>query len=731
MAKNNLSSEIEVLCGYAAERSAIKGSRSKRTGEEGIDELRALSLSGGGIRSATFALGVLNKLAEDDGAQLRKIDYLSTVSGGGYLGAFVGRLFQSYGSTSLRDVYQRLSDTSSENLQYLRRNGRYLAKNGDEGAVALATYVRNFIWLHLLLVPVLMVLFIAVFYLRSKWVANNFCQPFAWLSAVDFNNRPLQLLQQVPFEWLVSIVLVALYLLSVPVYFLLAGKAYSALRMIVKAQGWLFSSALIAVGFSLLSESGLYIYHLHDNWLHYTVSFNVVLLTLVYKFFTKLNQVAEHIRIASWLAGALALFILINYLLLVAIGAAAVFDKAELFQQERFLSSLAVVAAMILLSVKYDFINRTSLHAFYSARLRRAYLGAANIERFTKESVTPLVNHHDKDDCELKEYKPHEKGGPLHIINVTVNNKLSPHSQLWQPDRQGANLAVSAVSASVGQHFHRTKHTESVSVSHRSLKLAQWIAISGAAASTGMGRLTSWYSSIITALLNIRLGYWWKPSASWTERFYRSFFTEFSNRYSASINSERAVKEHWHLSDGGHFENLAVYEMIKRQIPRIMVLDAGQDKAFSYDDLANLIRHARIDFDYEFTIASPEEIKAVFPTPAESGLLGTLSELKSTPEQFAQKRACLLVGRYAGNHSPSELKPNRDIHLLYIKPTLTGSEPVDVMQYHTEFPDYPHESTADQFFDEPQWESYRKLGYHTATELQQVINTFLRSSQNI
>ena len=55
--------------------------------------------------------------------------------------------------------------------------------------------------------------------------------------------------------------------------------------------------------------------------------------------------------------------------------------------------------------------------------------------------------------------------------------------------------------------------------------------------------------------------------------------------------------------------------------------------------------------------------------------------------------------------------------LLYVKPSLVGDEPVDVQHYHVENPAFPHQSTADQFFDEAQWESYRRLGEHIASKL--------------
>jgi hypothetical protein len=55
--------------------------------------------------------------------------------------------------------------------------------------------------------------------------------------------------------------------------------------------------------------------------------------------------------------------------------------------------------------------------------------------------------------------------------------------------------------------------------------------------------------------------------------------------------------------------------------------------------------------------------------------------------------------------------------IIYIKPTIVGDEPVDVLQYHTRHPAFPHEPTLDQFFDEGQWESYRRLGEHIARKL--------------
>ena len=55
--------------------------------------------------------------------------------------------------------------------------------------------------------------------------------------------------------------------------------------------------------------------------------------------------------------------------------------------------------------------------------------------------------------------------------------------------------------------------------------------------------------------------------------------------------------------------------------------------------------------------------------------------------------------------------------MLFIKPTLTGDEPLDVLEYRQQHRAFPQESTVDQFFDEAQWESYRALGEHIGAQL--------------
>jgi hypothetical protein len=242
--------------------------------------------------------------------------------------------------------------------------------------------------------------------------------------------------------------------------------------------------------------------------------------------------------------------------------------------------------------------------------------------------------------------------------------------------------------------------------------------------------------SLLCGLGNVRLGFWWEPRVKRLEdskrrigrltRFLLRFFStqtyilsEFVSRFPGP------AWPRWYLSDGGHFENLGGYELVRRRIERVVVIDAEADDDYTYEGLANLVRKARLDFGAEIEFLSEKELDAkVHPRLRQHfGTLeqlrrgtwkdepvmekGKFSERKALDEPESRKlsmvHAALARVRYA---------VGGECELLYIKPALTGDEPTDVLRYHAEHSSFPHESTADQFFDEAQWESYRRLGEH-------------------
>ena len=143
------------------------------------------------------------------------------------------------------------------------------------------------------------------------------------------------------------------------------------------------------------------------------------------------------------------------------------------------------------------------------------------------------------------------------------------------------------------------------------------------------------------------------------------------------------------LSDGGHYENLGLYGLVKRGCRLIITSDAAADPGFAFGDLAGAQRKLRIDLGVDIEI--------------------DVSDLRPDPDTGLCKRHHA-VGTI---HYPNGLKGT----LVYIKTSLTGDEPEDLRAYRRKNPTFPDQSTGDQFFDEGQFESYRKLGEMIAREV--------------
>lgn len=433
-------------------------------------------------------------------------------------------------------------------------------------------------------------------------------------------------------------------------------------------------------------------------------------------------------------------------------------------------AALAIATIISLLTGKtMSFLNLSSIQEFYASRLSRAYLGASNPHRTGYKAYVKKGENTDKlhrlaadvtrvvpeDDVVFSNYHPEQYGGPIHLINVTINETVSGTSQLEQRDRKGMGMAIGPCGVSVARVHHAVWsgeekdklrelqpispsgdrfavfHTKPTKV--ESLSLGQWVAVSGAAFSTGLGARTNLGMSLLLGLSNVRIGYWWnsgispkcriktgatKQRAKMSDLFEPMFSTQvyLSDEFGARFHGPH--RQRWYLSDGGHFENTAVYELIRRRLPFIILSDNGCDQSYVYDDLANLIRKARIDFNAEIRLLAENELdhrldkklRAIIGTPAELQRR-IVSERSVSGRKYmhgnAYSRCHAMLARiyYDGATEPGSL-------LLIIKPSLIGDEPLDILEYHTQHPEFPQESTLDQFFDEAQWESYRKLGSH-------------------
>jgi hypothetical protein len=370
--------------------------------------------------------------------------------------------------------------------------------------------------------------------------------------------------------------------------------------------------------------------------------------------------------IPQFLAYAVLSLILLNLVLLI-LGAS----------DEGWLGRLVVGAVVITLLTVFLFdANIVGLHAFYRARIARTFIGAAHGEGAGQ------TEPHEKDDLPLDELKP--GFGPLHLVCCAANDLASenPMANLYR----GADSAVlSPLGFSVGSEgttWERFKTTGAPVPT-----LASAMTASGAAFNSHMGSLSMRLGQAVTFLMttfNLRLGLWLPHPTRARDRWFDRLCVGLPF-YKELLGRSRVHGPNVLLSDGGHFENLALYELVRRHCRFILVSDCGMDSATAFDDFANAVRRVRDDFGVEIRI--------------------DLSPLRC--EQDTPARQLVVAGDIE--------YPDGDTGvLLLIKPTLLGNEPADITQYKARNAAFPHESTGDQFYDEAQWEAYRRLGEHAA-----------------
>jgi hypothetical protein len=293
---------------------------------------------------------------------------------------------------------------------------------------------------------------------------------------------------------------------------------------------------------------------------------------------------------------------------------------------------------------------------------------------------------------------------PLHLINATLN--LSEDPELAWQDRKGESFTLSplhAGSADRSLGFRRTDYpfppTERRYGGDAGISLGTAMAISGAAASPNMGYHSSPVVTFLLALFNARLGWWLGNPGPAGAETYPDYYVRRPARWLLRELRGRTNRraEYVYLSDGGHFENLGLYEMVRRRCRFVVVSDAGSDPQASFEDLGNAIRKIRIDFGIpiEFTDGLPIYSRA------------QAAEEETPGSHFALAR----IGYSRVDQRDGEPGVEDGI-LLYLKPAVYGVEPVDVRNYATRHREFPHETTVDQWFSEAQFESYRALGFY-------------------
>ena len=409
--------------------------------------------------------------------------------------------------------------------------------------------------------------------------------------------------------------------------------------------------------------------------------------------------------------------------------------------------TLVCAGVALVLSWRVD-INEFSMNHFYKNRLVRCFLGASNQDR----APNRFTGFDESDDVPLKELVPSELygyDGPYLVMNAAMN--LTKGKELaWQermaesfvmtPEycgydvwleeqdspliagarekqrvlekemeekakeakEQAANLAKdgSEAPASAGPPpqpaqkkldrfgYRPTAEYAFPRGGSKGVHVGTAMAISGAAANPNMGYHSSVPVAFLMTVFNVRLGQWLgnpRHRKTWTRSTPRLGLPYLFNELWAGVDDDAAFVS---LSDGGHFENLGIYELVKRRCGLIIACDAEEDGGYGFEGLGNAIRKCRIDMgiDIELDVKDIKPAKPGDPSAAHCAV-GTI------------------------HYETVDLNAPTGT-IIYFKASLTCDEPTDVKNYKQNHDAFPHESTIDQWFTESQFESYRRLGYH-------------------
>lgn len=721
--------------------------------------LVGLAFSGGGIRSATTNLGILQSLAEKN--LLGQFDYLSTVSGGGYIGAFLTSLLaRSKGKMEL--VKDKLStENHSAEVGFLRKYSHYLTPQtglSTDTMAAFSVWLTNTILIQAVLIlaiatccsfgfafdeftsrlhsnvhwsaPILGLTICLVTMIvaikesvhqykgkvnlqndngaKTNWkiiLTAGLIGAFLisiWLTATDYFTllafEPKQGVTLSPF-WLVYLAFVGIACAMIILAIGLTGRGYSILNFTISSyeREWWARLGGVTIYLCFAWFSGfllvLYLPLSLDVWISnhtYTSvgSWGVVATISAYLGKSASTRGLNSFKVKEKITTVLPWLVIAGLITLVSFGvfklktALISLNIGELNQwleMETFFA-LTVVFGLLtcFLAWRVD-VNIFSLYLFYRNRLTRAYLGATN----TKRAASAFTGFDPNDDISLS----HCKHRPLHIVNTAVN-LTSTKDLAWQ---QRMAAAFTFTPLYTGFEFPDNSGAYQPTAEYGGkggAELGGAMAISGAAASPNSGYHTSPAAAFIMTMFNARLGRWcgnplkdkWQTSGP---AFGLSYLIK-------ELLAQTNIKSNYvYLSDGGHFENLGIYELVRRECQLVVAVDCGQDGDFTFEDLGNAIRKCKTDFGANIEI----DVTALHPT-----VQSKFGNFKHAEKHYAIGEIYYKSGEVG--------------ILLFIKNSLTGDEPADLINYKLHEPTFPHHSTVDQSFNESQFESYRELGYH-------------------
>lgn len=364
------------------------------------------------------------------------------------------------------------------------------------------------------------------------------------------------------------------------------------------------------------------------------------------------------------------------------------------FPAETPIACFLLFAAAIALSWRVD-INEFSTHYLYRNRLVRCYMGASSPGRHSQ----PFTGFSEQDNFPLSELaipansQNSKDGRPLPIVNTSLN--VVRGKELAVQSRKARSFAFTPAYAGFTRQKPESRDWDPFfsltrdAISKQSaggISLGTAMAISGAAASPNMGSYSEPSLAFLMTLFDVRLGWWiGNPTQkTWWKR--GSPPVGFGCLVCELFGNASDDGNFLYLSDGGHFENLAIYELVRRKCMLIVASDASCDGSCTLSDLHNAMERCRTDFGVNITFEDEDPVR---PVGEEGELRSQVHFLKGEIE-------------YPGATEKGTI--------IYIKSTVTTDDPKDVLAYANANRHFPHDTTANQWFDEAHFENYRALG---------------------
>ena len=695
-----------------AERDIITEQRKHRLPNDSnahldkSDHYSGIAISGGGIRSASFALGILQALNAKH--VLPQIDYLSTVSGGGYIGSSwtwfnylkrLGKLgdtgkgyFFPFGD---RDEGARSEGSSikSSILSYLRQHASYLVPGfGINYFSGFAVVFRNMLLPLLVYISMAVVLFcgiIAMEHFITQAGASIFTELSTERPAGDLLLIAPVLNDVARINISLLLALASLGLLSIiglsygPTSFLFARTSTTGYRVRTWFQRIMGLLVISTVAFSFIGLLPFFIEQFSDT-LPTTLSGCLGVVGGVWHFIQQSKRQA---------GGLPTKLIAIVSAMGIIIAIAAFSYWVALHYSP---NAWKVALPLALLTGTFVSLNVFGLGRMYRDRL---------IETFMPNADTVRAQHwapaSEAAVTELSDVNTGADQGPYHLLNTNLILTTSADNKF--KGRGGDNFILSSQYCG----SDATGWTETATYNQHNLTLGTAMATSGAAVNPHAGPDSQGITrnplvSFLMFILGLRMGLYIQNPRYRSHRFqipnylkpglWQGLLGQGLNEHAGSLT----------LSDGGHFENTATYELIRRRVKSIIISEAGQDVTFSFQDIANLIEKVRVDFGVHIKFLEDYGINHLVP--------GSIEDSTPFEQRYDMAKRGFAIAQI-------EYPDGSKGHLFIIKATLTRDLPADLYGYKDANPNFPNQTTMDQFFDEVQSESYRELGYQLAKQL--------------